>query len=171
MVSRLTHLPLHDLNCGFKAYRAEVLRDIRLYGELHRYIPVLAHAKGYRITEIPVTHHPRRQGRSKFGWERLARGFLDLHTVLLLTKYATRPLHFFGATGILASMAGLGINGYLAMLWFLGHRPIGNRPLLMLGILLMISGIQLISLGLLGEMIINRDRDRETDYSIGEQLD
>ncbi|HIE53395.1 MAG TPA: glycosyltransferase [Armatimonadetes bacterium] len=172
-VSLLTGLSLHDLNCGFKAYRREVIQRLqaRLYGELHRYIPVLAHAQGYRVGEIVVAHRPRQRGRSKYGWERFLRGFLDLLTVILLTRYATRPLHFFGGTGLLVFLAGLGINLYLTVLWFLHYRPIGTRPLLMLGVLLMILGVQLISIGLIGEMIVSRDEPRRKIYVIEKRLE
>lgn len=164
-------VPLHDFNCGFKAYRQEVVREIPLHGELHRFIPALAHAKGFRVTELVVNHRPRQHGRSKYGWGRLLQGFLDLHTVVLLTRYATKPLHLFGGTGIACFLAGLAANLYLTTLWVLGQRPIGNRPLLLLGVLLMILGIQLLSLGLIGEMLISRDADSPRDYSIRRRLE
>ena len=170
VVAALTGIRLHDFNCGFKAYRADLTRELRLYGELHRYIPVLAHALGYRVTEIPVAHRPRTHGRSKYGLERMPRGYLDLHTVLLTTRYGSRPLHFFGSCGLVLLGLGLVINLYLSALWLLHYRPIGDRPLLLLGVLLLIAGIQLISLGLVGEMIVSRDEGRIT-YSIAERLD
>ncbi len=143
---------LHDFNCGFKAYRHEVTRDVNLYGELHRFIPVLAHQKGYRVTEIKVHHRPRRFGRSKFGAKRLARGFFDFLTVILLGEYRWRPMHLFGWLGLLSGAAGVAINLYLAYLWFTGHRPIGTRPLLTLGVLLITVGVQFFTIGLLAEM-------------------
>ncbi len=143
---------LHDFNCGFKAYRREVTEDVKLYGELHRFIPVLAHQKGYRITEIKVHHRPRRFGRSKFGAKRLARGFFDFLTVILLGEYRWRPMHLFGWLGLLSGAAGMLINLYLAYLWFTGHRPIGTRPLLTLGVLLITVGVQFFTIGLLAEM-------------------
>ena len=152
VVRAMTGVQLHDFNCGLKAYRAEVLPEIRIYGELHRFIPVLAHVRGFRIVELPVQHRERRFGRSKFGGSRFARGFFDLLTVLFLTQYTRRPLHFFGWFGIVTLLLGLGINAYLAVLWFLGQ-PIGNRPLLTLGVLLMILGTQFVVFGLLAEMI------------------
>jgi glycosyltransferase involved in cell wall biosynthesis len=174
-VSFLTGLRLHDLNCGFKAYRREVIQELqtRLYGGLHRYIPVLAYARGYRVGEITVAHRPRQRGHSKYGWERFLRGFLDLLTVILLTRYTTRPLHFFGGTGVLVFLAGLGINLYLTVLWFLHHRPIGTRPLLLLGVLLMLLGVQLISMGLLGEMVVRTYYEilGKPTYAVREVLD
>ena len=160
VVSRFTGVALHDFNCGFKTYRRTVTDTVRLYGELHRFIPVLAHQQGFRITELPVQHHPRRAGASKYGAKRLLKGFLDFGTVLFLTTYLKRPLHLFGTAGLAVFAIGMVINLYLAFLWLLrevGGRadigPIGTRPLLMVGVLAMILGIQLISIGLLGEML------------------
>ncbi|NCO38543.1 MAG: glycosyltransferase [Armatimonadetes bacterium CG_4_10_14_3_um_filter_66_18] len=164
-------LPLHDFNCGLKAYRREVVQEIRLHGELHRFVPILAHAKGFRVGELVVNHRPRAHGRSKYGWGRLVQGFLDLHTVLLLTRYASKPLHLFGGTGLCCLLMGLAANAYLATLWFLGIRPIGNRPLLLLGVLLMILGVQLVSLGLVGEMLISQQPDEQKSYSVAERLE
>lgn len=152
VVRALSGVRLHDFNCGLKAYRADVLREVRLYGELHRYIPVLAHFRGFRVTELPVQHRARRFGKSKFGAGRFARGFFDLLTVLFLTQYTRRPLHFFGWFGLSTLITGFAINAYLAIVWFLGH-PIGHRPLLTLGVLLMIIGAQFVLFGLLAEMI------------------
>jgi len=149
----LSGVPLHDFNCGFKAYRREVLQNIRIYGELHRYVPVLAHDMGFRIGEIPVRHHPRIHGSSKYGWERYARGFLDLLTVLATTRYRHKPGHLFGGLGLVFGLLGGIILAYLAILWFSGMGPIGNRPLFFVGILLVILSIQLISVGLLAELI------------------
>lgn len=147
-------IPLHDFNCGLKAYRCEVVKDIRVYGELHRYVPVLAKRAGFgRITEIAVNHRARKYGRTKFGFERFVRGFLDLITVVFLTRFAVRPMHFFGSLGTVSFVGGIGINLYLTINWMLGE-PIGQRPLLFLGMLLIILGVQLFSTGLLGEMII-----------------
>lgn len=170
VVSALTGVGLHDFNCGFKAYRREVVEDMKLYGELHRFIPVLAHWKGYRIGEVEVVHHPRRHGRSKYGVERLGRAFLDFLIVLFLTHYLRRPLQLFGTAGALLFLAGFGIGLYLTVLWFLGG-GIGWRPLLFLGILAMIVGLQLASIGLLGEMIRNFAYHPEEEYSIRKRLD
>ncbi len=160
VVSWASGIKLHDFNCGLKAYRRETLADLSLYGELHRFIPVLAHWRGFRVTEMPVTHHPRQFGKSKFGAGRLVKGFLDLMTVMLITRYAGRPLHLFGLIGLILSALGFLCLAYLTGLWFLGDRPIGNRPLLMLGLLLMVVGVQFISTGLLGEMIRNTAQRR-----------
>lgn len=166
---RLARVDLHDFNCGYKAYRREVLDEISIYGELHRYIPVLASRRGFAVGEIEVTHHPRRHGVSKYGLDRFYKGFLDLLTVLFITRYTPRPLHLFGAGGMACFLAGLGINLYLAVLWF-GGRNLSNRPLLLLGVLLMLLGIQLLSTGLIGEMIThNSFRGRES-YSVKERL-
>ncbi|HUZ01237.1 MAG TPA: glycosyltransferase family 2 protein [Thermomicrobiaceae bacterium] len=160
VVRLFTGVHLHDFNCGLKVYRAEVLDELRLYGELHRYVPVLAHFRGFQVVEVPVSHRPRRYGRSKFGPGRFARGFFDLLTVLFLTQYTRRPLHFFGWFGLSTLAAGFTINAYLAILWFMG-RPIGQRPLLTLGVLLMIVGAQFVSFGLLGEMIASGSSQQE----------
>jgi len=159
-VSHFTGVSLHDFNCGFKVYRRAVTDTVRLYGELHRFIPVLAHQQGFRITEVPVQHHPRQAGVSKYGAKRYIKGFLDFGTVLFLTTYLKRPLHLFGGAGLAVFGVGTVINLYLAFLWLLREvggkadiAPIGTRPLLMVGVLAMILGIQLISIGLLGEML------------------
>ena len=153
VTAALTGIPIHDFNCGFKAYRREVIEGLDLYGELHRYIPVLAHTKGFRVGEIPVHHEPRRRGKSKYSLERFSRGAFDLITVIFLSRFQHRPLHLFGMLGVLVILVGLSIDAYLAVLWFIGQGPIGNRPLLMLGTLLILSGFQLLLFGLLAEMI------------------
>ena len=152
VTARMSQLDLHDFNCGFKAYRREVVRQLNLYGELHRYIPVLAFYKGFRVGEIRVRHHPRRFGRSKYGLDRFWKGFVDLVTVLFLTKYTRRPLHLYGMMGLLTSVVGTGILGYLSLRWFQGY-AIGDRPILFLGILLIIVGIQFFTTGLVAEMV------------------
>jgi hypothetical protein len=149
----LSGIPLRDFNCGFKAYRRDVIKHLNLYGELHRYIPVLAHAKGFRVGEIPVYHHPRRHGTSKYSFERFLRGAFDLLTTLFLCGFQRRPLHLFGLIGLVFLLTGLAIDTYLACLWFTGIAYIGNRPLLMLGTLLIIVGIQVLIFGLLAELI------------------
>lgn len=168
--SLLTGIPLHDFNCGLKAYRGEVVRDIRLYGELHRYIPALAYWKGYKVGEVKVKHHPRKYGKSKFGMERYLRGFFDLFTVIFLTKYTRRPLHLFGMLGLLSLIIGFVINAYLTTIWFMGQ-SIGRRPLLMLGVLLMVIGVQFISIGLLGEMIAATTQDKAEKHLIKRVLE
>ncbi|MCB1057833.1 MAG: glycosyltransferase family 2 protein [Acidobacteria bacterium] len=166
----LAQVDLHDFNCGFKAYRREVLEQIAVYGELHRYIPVLASRRGFRIGEIEVQHHPRRHGMSKYGWDRLYKGLLDLMTVLFITKYTRRPLHLFGVIGLFFLGAGTLINIYLAVLW-LGGESLSDRPLLQLGILLMLIGIQVLTTGLLAEMITFKNFRRQDSYSVKERLD
>lgn len=151
-VRKVTGVNLHDMNCGFKAYRREVIRAIPIYGDLFRFIPVLAAARGFKVAEVPVRHHPRAHGHSRYGLERILRGFFDLMSVLFLTRYARRPMHLFGFAGLLLGMAGVLINLYLSVAWFLGQ-PINNRPLLQLGVLLIVTGIQLGSLGFLGEFM------------------
>ncbi len=165
VIARVSGIPLHDFNCGFKAYRREAIEDIRLYGELHRYIPVLAHDLGFRIGELPVRHHPRRHGVSKYGWERYARGFLDLLTVLVTTRYLQKPAHLFGGLGLVSGILGGLALTYLAVLWFLKLGPIGTRPLLFAGILLVILSAQMLSLGMLAE-IINRHADSRPPRSV-----
>lgn len=166
---KLASVDLHDFNCGFKAYRREVLEQVAIYGELHRYIPVLASRKGFEVGEIPVTHHPRRHGTSKYGWDRFYKGLLDLITVLFITRYTRRPLHLFGVVGLVFLTGGLGINGYLAILWLRGEW-LSNRPLLLLGVLLMVMGIQILTTGLLGEMVTFKNFRRVDSYSVKERL-
>ncbi len=149
----ITGLRIHDFNCGFKAYRPAVIGELRLHGELHRFIPALASWRGFRVAEIEVEHHRRRYGRSKYGMERIPWGFFDLLTVIMLTRYTTKPLHLFGLLGLLLGFTGLGIIGYLSLGWFLG-KWIGTRPLLLIGAILVIAGIQLVSFGLVAEMLV-----------------
>ena len=148
-----TGVKLHDMNCGFKAYRAEVVKGLHLYGDLHRYIPILTHQAGYRIGEIKVQHHPRQFGVSKYGLGRIPKGFFDLLTVLFLTKYLKRPLHVFGMIGGIVTSIGVLIGMYLSVLWFV-ESGVGFRPLLMLSVLMVILGVQFFSIGLLGELLI-----------------
>jgi len=162
-------VPLHDINCGLKAYRADVVRGLRLYGELHRFIPVLAHHRGYRIAELPVNHRPREHGRSRYGLERYLRGFLDLLTVSFIGRYRHRPLHLFGGLGLALSAAGTGILVYLTIVKALGH-AIGGRPLLILGVLLVVVGIQVFSLGLITELITSHHEERVSESERAEAL-
>ena len=148
-----TGVKLHDMNCGFKAYRAEVVKALHLYGDLHRYIPILAHQSGYKVGEVKVRHHPRRFGTSKYGFKRIPKGFFDLCTVLFLTKYLKRPLHVFGTIGAIITFIGVLIGLYLAILWIM-EGGVGFRPLLMLSVLMIILGVQFFSIGLLGELVI-----------------
>lgn len=159
VTGRVSGIRLHDMNCGLKAYRAEVLDGLNLYGELHRYIPVLAHYRGYRVTELPVNHRPREHGSSNYGVERYLRGFLDLLTVTFMGRYSHRPLHLFGGLGLGAGALGFAILLYLTVVKLTGQ-AIGQRPLLTLGVLLVVVGIQLLSLGLLSELITSHHEER-----------
>ena len=151
---RAAGIHLHDFNCGLKAYRADVLAHIQLYGELHRYIPLLAKRAGFgRITEQVVQHRARKYGTTKFGLSRFINGFLDLITILFVQKYLQKPMHFFGTIGILLMVVGSLINLYMAGIRIFYNAGIGNRPLLFLGILLMVLGVQFLSTGFLGELI------------------
>jgi glycosyltransferase involved in cell wall biosynthesis len=170
---RVSGLRLHDLNCGLKAYRAEVVRGLRIYGELHRFVPVLAHYRGFRVAEIPVNHRPREHGRSRYGMERYVRGFLDLLTVTFMGRYRQRPLHLFGGLGLGLSLVGGIVLAYLTVLKAAGQ-AIGHRPLLTLGVLLVVVGMQFLSLGLLSELITShheeRSRERSPDPHVDEIL-
>ena len=166
---KLAQVDLHDFNCGFKAYRREAIEQVRIYGELHRYIPVLASRRGFRVGELAVRHEARKHGHSKYGWDRFYKGLLDLITVLFITKYTRRPLHLFGFVGLLFLSAGLLINAYLAVIWFLGE-PLSNRPLLLLGVLLMVLGFQVLTTGLIGEMITFKNFRRADSYSVRSTL-
>ncbi len=152
-VRKSTGVQLHDFNCGFKAYRREVTQSIRLYGELHRFTPVLASAEGFRIAELPVEHHPRTWGNSKYGWGRLMKGFLDLLTVIFLTQYRQRPMHLFGLPGIIFMTMGGLLGLWLTIEKFAMNEAIGTRPALMLAVLLIVIGTQFFGLGLLGEYL------------------
>lgn len=167
MTCLLTGINLHDFNCGYKAYKRDVVKNIKLYGEMHRYIPALADWNGFKITEIKIKHHPRQSGKSKYGFSRIIKGFFDLITIKFLTNYASRPLHVFGVSGIILLFAGIIIGIYLLILKIIEDIILSERPLLMLSILLMIIGIQFISMGLLAEMITYRDvQDQNVDQFI-----
>jgi glycosyltransferase involved in cell wall biosynthesis len=169
VTSRFSGVRLHDMNCGLKAYRAEVVHGLRLYGELHRFVPVLAHYRGYRIAELPVNHRPREHGRSRYGPERYLRGFLDLLTVSFIGRYRHRPLHLFGGLGLALGALGLGILVYLTILKLGGH-AIGGRPLLTLGVLLVVVGLQFFSLGLISEMITSHHEERAPERERADRL-
>jgi glycosyltransferase involved in cell wall biosynthesis len=153
VTSMLSGISIHDFNCGLKIYRNEVVKEIRMYGERHRFIPVIAHMRGFRVGELAVKHHPRLHGKTKFGLYRFIAGFFDLITLLFRMKFLTKPLHLFGSLGMLSLMVGLAIIIYLSVGWFHG-RWIGNRPLLQIGVLGIVAGVQLFTLGLLGEMVV-----------------
>ena len=168
-VGLVSGLRLHDMNCGLKAYRAEVLRGLPLYGELHRFLPVLAHQRGFRVAEVPVNHRPRAHGSSRYGMERYARGFLDLMTVSFIGRYRHRPLHLFGGMGLALGALGLALLVYLTVLKARGE-AIGQRPLLTLGVLLVVVGLQLFSLGLITELITSRHEERVPERERAEAL-
>ena len=168
----MSGIALHDFNSGIKAYRAEVIRSVRVYGELHRYIPLLAKWEGYTaIEEQVVNHRPRIHGETKFGFERYLRGFLDLITVVFLTRFARRPMVFFGGLGTVAFVLGFLTLAYLAGVKLIAGDPIGGRPLLILGVMLVLLGAQSFLAGLLGEMIVRPEMERASRYDVRETLD
>lgn len=169
-VRLFTGIKIHDFNCGLKAYRKEVVKKLKVYGEQHRFIPVLAHWQGFSIGEKIVNHRKRKYGKTKFGVARFMKGFLDFITVMFTTRYAARPLHLFGTIGLVCFMTGFVIDAYLTIQWFLGRITLSNRPLLLAGFLLIIVGVQFFAIGLLGEMI-SRGQNMEEEYSIREILD
>ncbi|HPR17475.1 MAG TPA: glycosyltransferase family 2 protein [Candidatus Cloacimonadota bacterium] len=166
VMNRAFNLKIHDHNCGFKAYRREVIEEIDVYGEMHRYIPALAQAKGFTIAEIPVHHRQRKYGVSKYGVERFFRSFLDLLTVKLVTGYLHSPLYLFGRIGAGFSLVGFLLALYLSIMKIAFHQPLYNRPLLYLATLLIIVGLQFFSIGLLGELIVNQGRKMNKDRQI-----
>jgi glycosyltransferase involved in cell wall biosynthesis len=158
---KLSGIPLHDFNCGLKAYRADVVKNLHVYGEMHRYIPLLAKWEGHhRIGEKVVRHRAREFGRTKFGLERFIRGFLDLISVIFLTRFAARPMHFFGTAGSIAFVLGFLVSAYLSVDKLVFDNPIGNRPLFFLGVLLLLLGAQMFSTGLIGEMLLQGRMER-----------
>jgi glycosyltransferase involved in cell wall biosynthesis len=163
----LTGVRLHDLNCGFKVMRREVLDEVMVYGERHRFLPVLASYRGFLLGEARIEHAPRKHGVSRYGIERVLGGMFSLLTVILMTRYTNKPLHFFGFLGSFLASIGLIIDGYLIVVRVFRQQWLGNRPILIIGTLLIIVGVQLILFGLLAEMIAFSYR-RETDYSIVE---
>ncbi len=161
-------LHLHDFNCGFKAYRADAAKSLDIYGERHRYLPVLGHWDGYKVTEMVVPHHPRKFGRTKYGWNRFLNGAFDLLTLMFLRTYLKRPLHLFGLLGLFLSLTGCAVLGYFGVQWVItGEMRI--RPLTLLSVGAIIMGIQFVSMGLLGELIINVSPERI--YKIREKLE
>lgn len=169
VTSLMTGIRIHDFNCGLKAYKKDVVKTVKVYGELHRFIPVLAHWEGFSVGEMVVQHRARKYGRTKFGFGRFWKGFLDLITTLFTTRYFRRPLHLFGVWGILAVIAGAVIDSWLIVEWFLGATALSNRPLFLVGVVFIIVGIQFISIGLLGEMI-SKTKQAEEHYAIKDIL-
>ncbi len=182
LVSALTGVRLHDHNCGMKCYRAEVFREVRLYGELHRFIPVLAAARGFRVGELAINHRPRQYGHSKYGVRRFVKGFLDLLTVKFLTGFGRRPQHLLGSLGLAGFTLGLLLLGWLGVEWLINNtlyvsldeasrpfRPLHQRPLLIYAVAAMLLGAQLLSLGLIAELITAYQGRDEDGYSIAER--
>jgi hypothetical protein len=161
---RVSGLRLHDFNCGFKAYRREAALSLNVYGELHRYLPVMAHVNGFRVTECPVRHHARRHGSTKFGRERFLNGVFDLLTIVFLSRRRTSPLHFFGRVGMFFGAMGLAICVYFLVIWLLGQ-GLHLRPLMLLGIAFLLVAMQFLSLGLLAELLV-ASRDESANYQI-----
>lgn len=170
VTSKVSGIKIHDFNCGFKAYRKEVVKSLNIYGEFHRYIPVLALRNGFKITEITVKHHKRQFGKSKFGMERYLRGMFDAVSALFLLKFYDKPMYFFGKIGLGLLMIGFLICSYLTALWFAGY-AIGGRPLLILGVLFILVGFQSFSLGLIANIIIdNVDKRGNNDVLISKTV-
>lgn len=172
LIGRITGVKIHDYGCTLKAYRREVIQGIPIYGELHRFIPVLTDLRGARITEIPVRHHPRRFGKSKYGISRTYRVLLDLFLMFFFQRFATRPLHLFGLVGLVLSALGFSIELYLSFLKLVYHQSIGQRPLLLLGALLLITGVNLLGTGLLAELLVRTyyEGSGRKIYSVRERL-
>lgn len=172
LIGRVTGVELHDYGCSLKAYRAEVVRDMNLYGELHRFLPVLAFIEGARISEIPVNHHARQFGSSKYGLGRTFRVMMDLMTVYFMKRFLTKPMHVFGLLGALSTLLGLLIGFYLTIIKFSTGQDIGDRPLLILAIVLFLAGIQLFSFGLLAELLMRtyHESQKRPIYRIRELL-
>jgi len=154
-------IKIHDFNRGLKAYRNEVVKSVKVYGELHRYIPVLAAMEGFKITELVVKHHPREHGESKYGFGRLFKGLFDLITVLFLERFTVRPMHFFGMVGLLSFLAGFVVEIWMLILKFVFNESFGTHmAMLILGVLLLLLGVQLVSIGLIGEMLVYQSKKR-----------
>jgi glycosyltransferase involved in cell wall biosynthesis len=174
MLSGVSGLRLHDHNCGLKCFRDEALKQIPLYGERHRFIPILAHAKGFRVSELKVHHHSRRHGKSKYGAQRFVKGTLDLLTMTFLTGFTQTPFHLFGGIGLLAFIFGASGLGYLAICWSLaqqgveGYGPIGHRPLLIYSAAALVLGVQMLGIGFLAELMISINFRDQPQYSVAE---
>jgi glycosyltransferase involved in cell wall biosynthesis len=173
LISQVTGVQLHDYGCSLKAYRREVVKNVQLYGELHRFIPAIANWMGVSVAEVPVRHYARRFGKSKYGLSRTARVLLDLLTVRFLLSYSTRPIHIFGGVGLMSFVVGIGLGGYLTYVKFALGQDIGARPLLLLAILLIVMGVQFISMGLLGELVVRTyyESQNKPIYAVRETLE
>lgn len=166
VTNMISRAKLHDFNCGYKLYRREVVEDLNIYGELHRYIPVIVAAQGWSVAEVRVTHRARTRGKTKYSSTRFIHGFLDLFTVLFITRFRTRPLHLFGLAGIASFILGFFIGIYLTYIKLFNGQSIGERPLLLFSVMLMIMGVQLGVMGLVGEHITTFFRQNELGYKI-----
>ena len=171
VTSRTFKLKLNDYNCGFKAYSKDLVKELDIYGEMHRYVPALADAKGFKVGQIPVHHRAREFGKSKYGFERYLRGFLDLLTVKLITKFNRSPLYLFGGIGSIFTILGTMLGLYLTIMKYAMGMPLSNRPALFLSILLIFVGIQFFSIGLLGELIVNQTRKHTKNNAISIERD
>ena len=173
LIAWTTGVAIHDNGCSLKAYRREVLVDVRLYGEMHRFLPALAYAAGARVTEIPVRHYPRRFGKAKYGLSRTVKVFLDILAVRFLMSYSTRPIHIFGLLGLFCFATGIAILIYLAVVRLFLLQPIGDRPMTLLGILLTMLGVQLITSGLLAELVVRTyyESQGKPIYTVREELE
>ena len=171
VTSKSSGIRLHDFNCGIKMYRSEVVRTLDVYGEMHRYLPALAHWNGFKVTECVVEHHKRQFGKSKFGLSRFIRGFLDLLTVIFTTRYMKRPMHFFGVWGTIFTLVGLIVFGFLSIEWLRGEVALSERPLAWVSLGLVVIGIQLFSIGIIGEMVVKQNHTSNTNnYVIKEMI-
>ncbi|MCJ9430787.1 glycosyltransferase family 2 protein [Kordiimonas marina] len=170
VVGRVSGVKLHDMNCGYKAYKREAVEDLSLYGEFHRFIPVLLHWQGFKVDEVAVNHRERQFGHSKYGLSRLIKGMFDLFTIVLTTRFSVRPLHIFGLAGMALGLIGGLILSYLSALWFMGLGPIGNRPLLFLGLLCVMVGVNIFGIGLLAEFIQHMAAEGRTPYRLRETI-
>ncbi len=168
LIRRSTGLKIHDLNCGFKAYKSDLAKSLNLYGEQFRFIPVFAKIRGFEICEIPVTHHARKYGRSKYSAKKVLKGLLDFFTVLFFSGFGTRPMHFFGGLGLASSGLGFVVALVLTFQKFAYGYSLSDRPLLLLAALLMVFGLQLISMGILGEVILDRTLKSSDTYEVQE---
>ena len=166
VVGQIFGLRLHDYNCGFKAYRRSAIAHLNLYGELHRFTPALLHSLGFQVSEIAVTHHPREHGKSKYGWNRLIKGMIDLFTVLLSTRFRMRPAHLFAYVGLPIAGIGFAALAYLSVLWLIGAGPIGSRPLLFFGITCVLFGTQMVATGLIAEVVRASSSPEEDKYLV-----
>lgn len=168
IIRRLFRLKINDINCGFKAYKSDVVTTIDLYGDLHRFIPILAEEFGYKIAEIPVKHRARKYGKSKYGFTRFFKGLIDLLTVIVITKYLSKPAHFFGSIGFIFAIVGASSLAYLFFIWLAGTRPIGDRPLFLFGVMMVVLSVQLFSTGVLAEIFIKNMGNKQYKKYISE---